>query len=268
MKIKFYKTDDPSDFEKARLFCVYFIDADDTYRGIKGVSKKRKGYAAVRTTSGSGIMDIYGKKNIVLPAGSLFAVPAWKLIRYRPLDGHWDFRWFEFEAPQCPIPEESVVFLPVMPEEISFLDMVFKVFESGSESAFETASAMFTSTLYLWKNRIGSPEKTDGSGRLSDICEMLKHEPQKNYSVPELAEKCALSVRGFRDAFKKKYGISPKEYMLRIKMERAEELLVSTTMNISSIAESVGFSDRFYFSRMFKSRYGRSPVSFRHHEIR
>ena len=63
----------------------------------------------------------------------------------------------------------------------------------------------------------------------------------------------------FRDEVK--MGVS--KYILHRRMHRAKKLLKSTDMSVDKIAESVGFADYNYFSRVFKKTYGKSPKSYR-----
>ena len=63
--------------------------------------------------------------------------------------------------------------------------------------------------------------------------------------------------------FKKKFGVSPMAYLTSVKIENAKELIRTTDMLLKDIAEKVGYTDPFYFSRMFKSITGSSPLEFR-----
>ena len=58
-------------------------------------------------------------------------------------------------------------------------------------------------------------------------------------------------------------GIGVGDYINNFRLEKAKELLISTSMNISEIAYSCGFASPNYFSTTFKSKYGLSPKDFR-----
>lgn len=62
--------------------------------------------------------------------------------------------------------------------------------------------------------------------------------------------------------FKQTTGLSPMQYLLKIRMERAENLL-ATSMTIEQVASSVGYNDALYFSRKFSSWNGQSPSEYR-----
>lgn len=63
--------------------------------------------------------------------------------------------------------------------------------------------------------------------------------------------------------FRRSTGMSPMQYLLKIRMERAEQLL-ATEMTIDQVASSVGFGDALYFSRKFRKWSGQAPSEFRH----
>jgi AraC-like DNA-binding protein len=85
-------------------------------------------------------------------------------------------------------------------------------------------------------------------------------------SISEIAAMCAVSETYFRRLFKKYSGLSPKEYILRVKIDKAKLILRETNLQVSEIAEMFGISDTAYFCRMFKKRTGVSPLIYRSKE--
>lgn len=63
--------------------------------------------------------------------------------------------------------------------------------------------------------------------------------------------------------FKEHTGMPPMTYLLKIRMERARLLMKDERLTLQQIASSVGFHDPLYFSRKFKSWYGKSPSEYR-----
>ncbi|HPU62820.1 MAG TPA: helix-turn-helix transcriptional regulator, partial [Mobilitalea sp.] len=63
--------------------------------------------------------------------------------------------------------------------------------------------------------------------------------------------------------YKKKTGISLKNYINEYRIERAKELLLTSDKSISDIAEAVGFDNFSYFSTLFKKVTGLSPKEFK-----
>ena len=81
-------------------------------------------------------------------------------------------------------------------------------------------------------------------------------------TVAELASLCGMSEVYFRKIFVNSVGISPKEYLIRKRMEYAKQLLLLGELEISEIAGLCGYGEPCHFSREFKKRFGVSPGVF------
>ncbi len=82
-------------------------------------------------------------------------------------------------------------------------------------------------------------------------------------NIKELADSLFLDSAYFSRLFKRQTGSSPKQYLLKIRMERARELLVTTDHPVKEIAATVGYHDALYFSRLFYQTEGVSPSKYR-----
>ena len=72
-----------------------------------------------------------------------------------------------------------------------------------------------------------------------------------------------MSVNNFHRKFVEGADISPKQYLLKARLEYAKKLLLETKMNIDEVAQSAGFMDRYHFSKAFKHYFLYPPVVFR-----
>lgn len=92
---------------------------------------------------------------------------------------------------------------------------------------------------------------------------IFEHYTEPELSVNEIANHLDISEVHLRRIFKASANISPVRYINFLRIEKAKNMLRSSNFTVAEIAESVGFEDQFYFSRLFKKETGLSPVSFR-----
>ncbi len=78
-----------------------------------------------------------------------------------------------------------------------------------------------------------------------------------------LSEICSISYSYLKRIFIEKFGVSPKKYIINLKMNYACDLLKSEKYSVSQIALMSGYNDVYFFSRQFKEYIGISPLEFR-----
>ncbi|MFC4872607.1 AraC family transcriptional regulator [Negadavirga shengliensis] len=83
-----------------------------------------------------------------------------------------------------------------------------------------------------------------------------------NFRVESLSKSLGISKIKCYRAFKEVMGNSPSDIIIKLRLEKAEKLLVKKKMNISEVGFECGFNDPKYFSKLFKKHYGISPKSF------
>ncbi len=100
---------------------------------------------------------------------------------------------------------------------------------------------------------------------MKKICPATDHIMQnlcKPIYISELAELCGISEVHLRRLFKNTFGVSPVKYRNRLLIKYACELLASGEMNVSEIADMLGFPDIYTFSQAFKKEVGVSPKKY------
>lgn len=82
-------------------------------------------------------------------------------------------------------------------------------------------------------------------------------------SMAELAEECGISVAHFGRAFRRTTGMSPHQWQLGRRMQRAQSLLSTSALSIADIALACGFSSQSHFTASFTENVGVSPGRWR-----
>jgi AraC-like DNA-binding protein len=82
-------------------------------------------------------------------------------------------------------------------------------------------------------------------------------------TVTELARQSGYSTAHFTRKFKKNFGRLPLDYVADLKIHYAKKRLRDTDHSIATIAEEFGFYDAGYFGKLFKSKVGSSPLTYR-----
>ena len=95
------------------------------------------------------------------------------------------------------------------------------------------------------------------------IEEKLSHGMTEELSVAGVAKELNLSRSQCSKLFSKVYGLSPRQYISRQKLNSAKELLVTTNLPITDIAEKLGFRSASHFSRQFRRWTGQSPTEYK-----
>ena len=125
----------------------------------------------------------------------------------------------------------------------------------------EKMKTMYGETFSLKQFGVEEPKEHDDF--LTRYIEIVK----ANISNPELDvsviyEALGMSRTNFYRKVKTVTGLSPIELIKNIRLEAGAKLLKESDMNISEIAQHIGFSSRSYFARSFKAVYGMSPTEY------
>lgn len=104
------------------------------------------------------------------------------------------------------------------------------------------------------------------NNRLDIVTEAI-HYMQAHYQEAITAERLAniynCSTSYLARLFKNQLGVGPIEYLIHLRVHKAKQLLLKTDARLGEIANCVGYSDVYYFSRLFKKHTGYSPIQFR-----
>jgi AraC-like DNA-binding protein/quercetin dioxygenase-like cupin family protein len=138
---------------------------------------------------------------------------------------------------------------------------------------YELAVQNHIGRIFLWILRYFHETSTEFmKSALTDITFIGRLQPSFDYvlehfneeiKATEVADLCNMSSSYFSRTFNKHMGMNFNEYVNYVRITEAEKLLVSTSLNITEVANAVGFSTTSYFIKLFKAYKNISPKQFR-----
>ncbi len=135
---------------------------------------------------------------------------------------------------------------------------------NGTASFAAAMRALYEAIYLLQKEREQSYMPSDRYRLITiAIAEIDRDFNARDLTVERLAALCGMSEVYFRKIFIHSLGISPKEYIIRKRMDYAGQLLMLGDLGVAEIAELCGYAEPCHFSREFKKRFGVPPKEYR-----
>lgn len=106
-------------------------------------------------------------------------------------------------------------------------------------------------------------QTTKIDNRIIDTIRLIEKDLDKNQPNEVLAEHVKMATNSFIRLFHSEMQVSPQNYIKRQKIDRACLLLLHSDLTIDRIASTLGFSDRYHFSKVFKKMVLKSPANYR-----
>lgn len=240
-------------------------------KGYKGLNPIQFGYhdcppshafgPAMRTywlihfvVSGWGHYRIGNREYRVSP-GEMFVVPPYEETYYEADAVHpWSYIWIGFTTDEA---------LPVALPDTLRCPEALGIFQEmkNCEAFSEGRSAYLNARLWdLFALLLGKEAPQDDY--VQKALDFIHSEYMNEITVEKIASLLTLDRTYFSVLFKKKTGLSPKQYLLDYRMSVAASLLTEKKVSVSLAASSVGYQDIYTFSKMFKRHFGVSPKEY------
>ena len=148
-------------------------------------------------------------------------------------------------------------------QSISGISLLFSLLLAEWQENYSVNQAK--SKIYSILEKIEEHDKTKiDKPAISDCIQYIDvHFCDPELDIKKLCEVSFLSKSNLYRFFTNRFGISPKQYIIKLRMNKALRLLVDGNISVKEISLSCGFSDDKYFSRIFKSIYGYPPSQLR-----
>ncbi len=206
---------------------------------------------------------VVGREEVlIIPAGTPF--------NYRPHRGPWSFVWFHLvEMEQwARLRDQDLIVQGTTLNSPMEKSMVEYLHESHGTSLYSPrAAGLHAELLALYIERELSQFSGRGGGdvlvRLDRLWDQVNEDPAKPWNVEMIARQLHISVPHLHRLVRASTGTSPMKMVTRLRMERAQDLLIILACKISAVANMVGYENEFAFSVAFKRFSGVTPSQFR-----
>ena len=236
--------------------------------------RRLKEFQMVYISNGKGVFEMENAQPIVVEGGTLFLLFPNIWHRYKPLDNTgWEEFWVGFDGHYAEYLMRQDCFNagnPVlnMGFNTEFLNIFIRLIDTVKYEGVAYTQISSCLVIQLLGLVYASALMTEKSRtRQEQIIRAARYKIHQNWSdnldLEKLASEQNVSYVWFRKAFKDIMGISPGQYHLNLKIEKAALMLRETTLLVSEVANEAGFESEFYFSRIFKKKMNVKPSDYR-----
>lgn len=230
-----------------------------------------KHYAIVYIAGGSGTYQAGDGDIQRVREGSLFLFEPDITYHYGPDEGgYWDEYYFTIEGSRIqewldhwPLLAGTVKHLGTDASQQNRIDRIFAYMESGSPSNADRAALLLEATLYEWLQHQQPFYTNVKEMRLNQLLEDLSASLYEPFDAQAFADRHHWSLSTLRRTVSEYTGYALHEYVHRLKVAEAKKMLLNSDLSVKEIAAALGYSDPFYFSRLFKKQSGEAPQLFR-----
>ena len=246
------------------LNTVWQVKADVAYDVVRRWSVGQH-LVALRTLSGHGRLYQEDGRTLEVGPGSLLLFEDQRVRRYRCVGSSWQFWWFEFTyGGPLVFPLWTPLMTSARSGEASHLREIFAALRREEVAERMLASAGLLWLLHRWWAGARAPgHQPRHQAMMEQLIEAMHERTDRLWRVVEMAKLAGLSERCFRQVFKETTGQSPKRFHEGLRLELGRQLLRAGPIKLAEVADRLGFSSAFHFSRAFKRKFGYAPSSAR-----
>jgi len=228
--------------------------------------------------TGNGEFTLNGKRYIC-GAGDTFLIFPGALFQYVAAEKDpWEYVWVAFQGHRCePLlqqlgltPERPVVRESATDKTLSLYGELRRALREAERPPLADLESAGLLRLLLHEMALANLEHlpappsagTAARRQVEQAMRWLELQYAQPISIEQLSKSLGYHRTHLSKMFKEAIGLSPMQFLMQIRLERAKSLLGSQ-WSVEQVASSVGFSDALYFSKQFRKRFGMSPTEYR-----
>lgn len=248
-----------SDVSLSQFISIWKVEANNTYQ-----TSKRNGFEAPGlfiTYEGKGTLTVIDN-NYELHAGTFFFVQKDISSMYKCKNEDWKFYFLDFSSIGIPgslqLPIFKVVSTGKIAEALQLCERLIDIL-IAQPLGYEYSANILLQEIFLLFAREQSVSANSRHTEINKILIYIHRNMDKQIRIEDLIELSGLSRTSFFTRFRSTTGLSPSNYMLKLKLESAKVSLETTNLTVKEIAANLNFYDEFHFSKLYKKNFGMSP---------
>ncbi|MCR2806870.1 AraC family transcriptional regulator [Paenibacillus soyae] len=258
-----------------QLYCAgYYNETDRDYSWHGRQRQDGPLYLFQYTISGFGAVVIDGVTHNVPPNHAFMVeIPGDHHYYLPPQSEHWEFifilvRPYHLKA----LWEETVRRIgPVsaIPLDSPPIHAIYNLYREAStnriDDLYRASALVYSFMMELHRfSRLPSSSQEEWPSAIRDSILYMNSHFHQPIGLEQIAEQAALSKYHFNRLFTRTTGQTPIQHLTQIRLEKAVELIRSTSLSLEEIAGQVGYASGSYFTKVFKQHIGCSPSDYRH----
>lgn len=232
----------------------------------------RLDYQLLYVAGGSAYFTLSDGCHKAMPGDAVIYLPEQPQDYQYISDDHPELFWMHFSGSQAEallkelkMDQDIVYHVSFQSEYTTLFHRIIRELQLCGPHYYALVNALAQELLLLMSR---SFLESDGKLRLRNqqiqqAISIIHEDCRQERSTVDLAREANMSACWFIRSFKEYTGLSPQQYIIRARMNKARELLSSTNNNISEVALMVGYENPLYFSRLFKKHVGLSPREYK-----
>lgn len=256
---------------------LHVTDAGFFPRAVGHAVRRRVGAAThlvLLCVAGRGSVSVGDGGTTEVGPGALVWMPARRAHAYGSSEAQpWTIAWVHFSGDEVDAWREHLGFsregglqqITAAARPVQHLQKIYQVLEGGyPRNNLVRAASLLRGFFTEVAAAPGDLEAgRTANERVAATVEWMRERLEQPLRLAELAAASSLSVQYYAELFSRRFGYGPIDFLIRLRVQRACQLLDTTKLSVKEIAMRVGFEDAFYFSRKFRAIMGKSPREYR-----
>ena len=235
--------------------------------------KGRKDYQLLYIAAGQGHFFINGQERVVSAGNIIVYLPGRPQEYVYFKDDKTDVYWVHFTGSDVEKIidyynirlSENIIYIGTSPDYQWLFGRIIQEMQLCRPRFEELISLLLRNIFILISRNLIGANRADNS--LENEVELAMHYFRENYrsevNVEDYALSRGMSASNFYRVFKQISGSTPLQFILKLRLSNAQNLLENSNLTIAEIASAVGYENPLYFSRVFHKHIGVSPFEYR-----